>query len=348
MDSVARVRIFAAGEFAVPAGWPDDVGVAAILADGIEVFPAHARESGADVLRRITALTERDLRGAPVHPAVAGHPACDLSFSAVAELRSAVEDFLSRFPEAVEEADDFAVNFGYAADEGIALPALLGPSLPAVPAGSPPTHQSGMNPLSGYVPLSDMPALPSPFPGAVLRVNADGGLMILLDPDLPVLSAVAPSVLLREDGMGLAVPTDALSSGAVALRLPAGCLPWIPQGVEGEIPLLAVERSGYLLLSFLPEWAWITPQDANAATAQAEADQGGKWGADGPALRRWVARCRDAVRDRWRKPLAGLALLVATVIAVGAGLGVAGRGDAQSGAAIPAAAVDALRAGLFG
>lgn len=344
MDSVAHVRIFAAGEFTAPPDWPDDVGVAVIHADGIEVFPVHARESGADVLRRIAPLTERDLRDATVYPVVAGQPASDLSFSAVAELRSAVEDFLSRFPQAVEEADDFAVNFGFAADEGIALPALIGPSQPAARADPSTVQETRANPLPGYVPLSAVPALPSPYPCAMLRVKADGGLTVLLDPDLPALSAADLPVLLREDGMGFAVPMDALPPEIAALRLPAGCMGWIPKGVEGEIPLWTVERGGFLIVSFLPEWAWVTGQDAGS-TARTEVDQDLERDGDDGTLRRRFGQFWTAFRGRLRKPLAGLALLAAA--GVGAGIGAEGFGDAQSETGVPPVALDALRAGLF-
>ena len=341
MNTLAHVRIFAAGEFAAPAGWPEDVGVAVISAEGIEVFPAHARESGAEVLRRIAALSDSDLRLSPVHPPVEGHPPCDLPFSAVADLRSAVEDFLSRFPEAVDEADDFSVNFGYAVDEGIAFPALLtqtpappvavsdGPVAPIAPAA--PT-------LAGYVALSDGQSPPIRFSRPVLRVSADGGLLVLLDPDMPVLASSSPPVLLREDGMGLAVPVDALHSpeGALcALRLAAGCLPWLPEGVEGEIPLVATERGGFLLLSFLPEWAWSAPR--------AEADDRPAWQAEPTAPR--ATLLPEALVGFWRRRLIGVAAVVAIVI--GAGFGVAGRGDAKDDPVPPVAAVDALRAGLF-
>lgn len=343
MDKVARLRIFAVGEFTAPTGWPEDVGVAVVSSDGIEVFPVHTREGGAEVLRRLSTLSGADLRHAPVHPPVDGHPPCDLPFSAVADLRSAVEDFLSRFPEAVEEADDFSVNFGYAVEEGIAFPALsASPGMtPAADAQVPAALPTVETALPGYLPPSDALALPR-FSRPVLRVSAEGGLMVLLDPDLPALAATTPPVLLREDGMGLAVPVDALRApdGTLrALRIPAGHLPWIPQGVEGEIPLVAVERGGYLLLSFLPEWAWSAPD-----TAQAEAPAA--WQTEPEAPKRgWVKALMSALCSLWHKRLIGAA--ATSAIVVGVGLGMAQRGDAQAEGARSAAPVDVLRAGLF-
>lgn len=342
MEGGTRVRVFPAGDFAAPTGWPDEVGVAVIKAGGIEVFPVHARETTADILRRIADLSGVDLRNVPVHPAADGHPPCDLPFSAVAALQSSVEDFLSRYPEAIDEADDFAVNFGFAVEEGIAFPALVLQDAAAAPPRdiAPPRADAG---LAGYRALTpDAVPVPPRFGKPVLRVSPDGALMVVLDPDNPVLAATTPPVLLRDDGLGLAVPRAVLHGpdGVLrGLRLPTACLPWLPRDVEGDLPLLAVESGDYLLLSLLPEWAWPVAEPARSLTEPAAAE-------DAPNLSRLLPNAlRSLVNSGWRTRVTGFAAL--SVLVVGAGLGLAQLGDAGHDIRTSAAPVDALRAGLF-
>lgn len=341
MDGGISVRIFPAGDFAAPDGWPADVGIAVIAGDGLQVFPVHDREGGAEALTRIAALSGLDLRAAAVHPPVAGHPACDMPFSAVADLQSAVEAFLARAPEAVDEADDFAVNFGFAVEEGISFPALAPTARTEAPA-PPDAALAPDTPPPGHSALPSAPAssLP-PHARPVLRLRAAGPAMVVFDPDSPVLAPVAPPVFLRDDGLGLAVARRALRGPegvAGAILLPDGALPWLPAGAEGDLPLIATERGAHLFLSLLPEWAWpAAPLSPTPPEAEAELPTPSH-----PTP--WIARAK-AILGGWRGPATAGAVAAAIVVGLGWGAGWQGAPDAPRATA--AAPVDALRAGLF-
>lgn len=321
---LTRVRIFQAGEFAAPSGWPEDVGIAVISAgDGPEVFPVHSRETGAEVLLRLSALSGHDLHMAAVHPAVAGHPVCELPFSAVADLLAGVEDFLARFPDAVDEADDFAVNFGFAVDEGIAFPALLQTDPSTLPETTPPPAPV----LAGYSVYQG----PTPTFRPFLRIGVTGDLIVVPDPDQPVLTAITPEVMVRDDGLGLAVSLDVAVApdGAMrALRLPAGCLPWLPRDSAQDVPLLAVTRGGYLLLSPLPDLAGQAPP---ASLPEPDTES--------PLA--WLDGLRAALGGHWRRRVMGAAT-VSTLLIAAVWLGGGHQPDSK-----PVSSVESLRAGLF-
>lgn len=319
----ARVRLFRAGEFSAPTGWPDDVGIAVISAgERLEVFPVHAREGMGDALARLAALSGHDLREALCHPAVEDHAACELPFSAVADLLAAVEAFLARFPAAVEEAEDFAINFDFAADEGIPFPALIPPDAPE-PDPARPTRvlPAGFHPfdVAAHATLR-------PF----LRVDPAGDLLVVPDAGLPVLSATTADILLRDDGLALALPALALCGPQAmqrAIRLPHGCLGWMPRHAGQDIPLLAVTQGDYVILSLLPEWAWPEPVIRPAETRPS----------------RWIGwqAIRNTLGAAWRMRLVG-ALTLSTLV-----IGAFWLGDGPPPESPRLRTVEVLRAGLF-
>lgn len=317
-----RVRIFSAGEFAAPSGWPEDVGIAVITApDGPEVYPVHARESGKEVLARLSVLSAHDLSKAAVHPAIPGHPVCDLPFSAVSNLLAGVEDFLARFPDAVDEADDFAVNFGFAADEGIALGRFLIPdsaARDATPAAKP------VPGLAGYAAFDPAAPVSARY---VLRVDAAGQAMVLRADAAQEAPLALPPILLRDDGLGLAVALGDLAGRPAGFRLPESCLPWLSRDVPRDLPLWAQERDGHLLFAFLPDAAAPTPPTPPALTPE-------------DAMPR-APRAFPTLPRLFRRPLwAAAAATAVTVAALILSL-------PEDAAATPGTATDALRVLMF-
>ena len=251
----AQVRVFAPDEFAQPAGWPEDVGIAALLgAAEPEIFPVHQKETGVEILARIGALTGQDLRSATFFPPLIGHSECDLSFSAVAKLRAEIESFLMRTPDAVEEAADFFVNFDFAADEGLNLSSLVR-VVSSPDEGVAIVTPQGSAELAGYVPLEPVRPNGSQFIWAILWPSPSGELVLLSDPhDTPV--RVSPSdVLVREDGMGLAIRRAGLgTSGALPgyILLPPGCIGFDPPASGSHVVIVA--RGRHYLVTPVPAW----------------------------------------------------------------------------------------------
>ena len=247
--TATHVRILLADEFARPPGWPEDVGVAVVRTRDpeAEIFPIHRLESSASLLRRIGDLSGIAFDKAAVYPPVEGHPECDLPFSTVRSLVSGVEEFLAANPGAVEEADDFAVNFTFATEEGIDVSSAVAESTYAPHAAS--------AVLPGYAPIAPGAARKRPFAKAVLRIDADGNALVILDPSAPTGEIATPEVLVRNDGIGFAVHRQAVKGGShhpYALRLPHGSLPEALEGFECEIPLVSSERDDHLLFTPLP------------------------------------------------------------------------------------------------
>lgn len=238
----ARLRVYGPQDFVPPAGWPEDVGIAALLGGGEpEIFPVHSSEEGACILARIEMLTGRDLRAAAIFPPVAGHPPCDMAFSAVAELRVGIESFLARTPDAVEEAADFSVNFGFAADEGLDPVALVRSAL--APAEPPATDDDGD--LPGYHRLDPSCAEQSRFLPALLWRAPSGELAIITDPDASPVQVSPADVRIRDDGMALAIRRSGLA-GTTALPgyllLPPDCLALEPPAAGAPILISTWER----------------------------------------------------------------------------------------------------------
>lgn len=253
-----RVRLFSPDEFSAPEGWPEDVGIA-VLQTGSEpeIFPVHQTERPASILSRIQAQSARDLSTAAVFPALDGHPDCDLSFTAVAKLRGDIEAFLSRTPAAVEEAADFAVNFGFAADEGLDPTALVrGPG--AGEASSPPESPAAapvVEELPGYAPFDPELTTYRKSITATLWLSPSGELIIVSDPDEDPCKLEPSNVLVREDGLALALRrSDPGLKGELPgyILLPPGCLGFDPPTSGLQVLIMPTERH-YLVTPML-DW----------------------------------------------------------------------------------------------
>ena len=250
-----RVRVFAPDEFARPAGWPDEVGIAVLLgADEPEIFPVHQKETGAEIVARLGALSGRDLRGSAFFPPLDGHPECDLSFSTVARLRAGIESFLMTTPDAVEEAADFFVNFGFAADEGLNLSSL-------VRAATAPVEVAAILPVLGSTELPGYASLDAASPNgaqfiwALLWPSPTGELVLLSNPaDDPF--RVSPSdVLVKEDGTGLALRRSGLGAAGKLpgyIMLPPGCIGFDPPASGSQVVI--VTRDRHFLVTPVPAW----------------------------------------------------------------------------------------------
>lgn len=252
-----RVRVFTPDEFSGPDGWPEDVGIA-VLQTGSEpeIFPVHRTERPAGILARIEAQTSRDLGGAAVFPKLEGHPDCDLSFTAVAKLRGDIEAFLLRTPAAVEEAADFSVNFGFAADEGLDLSALVGSAASAEEA---PTNEPAAAPaadeLPGYAPFDPNLTTYRKSITATLWLSPSGELVIVSDPDAEPCKLDPANVLVREDGLALALRRSdpGLASGLPGyILLPSGCLGFDPP--HSGLQVLIMPRDRHYLVTPVLDW----------------------------------------------------------------------------------------------
>lgn len=261
-----RIRVFAPDEFAGLAGWPDEVGIAVLLGAGEpEIFPVHQKERGAEIVGRLGALSGRDLRGSAFFPPLDGHPECDLSFSAVARLRAEIESFLMKTPDAVEEAADFLVNFGFAADEGLNLSSL-------VRVVTPPVEVEAIFPVRGSTELPGYALLDSASPNgaqfiwALLWPSPTGELVLLSNPaDNPF--RVSPSdVLVKEDGTGLALRRSGLGGAGRLpgyIMLPPGCIGFDPPASGSQVVIVARER--HFLVTPVPVWTdCFSPDDLHA------------------------------------------------------------------------------------
>ncbi|MFA8386190.1 MAG: hypothetical protein ACEPO2_11245 [Pelagibaca sp.] len=308
------VRLLLAEEFVPPSGWPEDVGVAVIRTNGpeVEIFPVHRQEGPAALLRRIEEFSGIALGAAAVYPPVEGHPECDLPQSTLRDLVSGIEKFLASSPDVVEEAEDFAVNFAFAAEEGIDLSGALTPTTHAPPAV-----------LPGYVPLKTGAAGLRPFPNAVLRIAESGEALVILNPSLPLGAIATPEILLRDDGIGFAVSRDAVMQGQhepYALQLAPGSLPKALERRVCDIPLACFAHADHVL--FTPILAFAVQPAVSTTPA-------------GAAI-------SDAKPSSWRiqravGAVAGVALIAA----------VAMFSSAPTRTLQPETPVDALRAGLF-
>lgn len=249
----ARLRLFASDEFTRPDGWPDDVGIA-VLQTGREpeIFPVHQTETHAGIVKRIESLTSRDLGAAAVFPPLEGHPHCDLPFTAVAKLRAEIESFLSRTPAAVEEAADFSVNFDFAAEEGLDLTVLVRRT--SARTDDPPEAKVASD-LPGYAPFD--PGLP-PYRASIpatLWLTPSGELVIVTDPDAEPFKLDPSDVLVREDGLGLALRRSCpgLAGGLPGyILLPSGCLGFDPPSYGLQVLIMPRERH-YLVTPVL-DW----------------------------------------------------------------------------------------------
>jgi hypothetical protein len=258
---------------------------------------------------------------------------CDLPFSTLRDLLSGIEAFLADTPEAVEEADDFAVNFAFAAEEGIDISSAF--ASPARDAAASRDPHPGPAVLPGYAPVAPGAGRPRPFPGAVLRIDASGEALVILDTLAPPGDIATPKVLLRDDGLGFAVHRQAAEGDArppYALRLPAGCLPGAIERLACDIPLVASERADHLLFTPLPEFATRTTAPYPPL---------GTAPADARASPHTASRPVEAAAA-WRR-VRGIAAATAIAMLAGAVL----LASAQTPALPPETPVDALRAGLF-
>lgn len=300
-DQTARLRIFAPDDLSVPSGWPEDVGIAALLASGEpEIFPVHGKEDASEILARIGALTGRDLRQVAVDPPVPDHPSCDMPFAVVARLQAGIESFLARTPEAIEEAADFAVNYCFAADEGLDPSALVRGTGTAAPQDPDPGDKAGD--LPGFRPFDRDFAPISASRPALLWRSASGDLVLLGDPDAEPVRLAAQDLLVREDGLALAIRRDGtFASGSLPghILLPEGCLAFDPP--PSGCPVLIQVRARHFLVT--PSPGWIEgPGRPDAAVAETPADP--TWHL---ALPRWRTV---------RKHLAGLFCVVAALSAL--------------------------------
>ncbi|MCB5410872.1 hypothetical protein [Pseudogemmobacter faecipullorum] len=249
--------------------WPEAVGIAICRAGGriISLQPYHLQESGTALKRRLVEEAGDSLRGFAVHPGLKGLPAAKLSPAEDLHLLSELEQSLRSMPRLVEEVADFAINFEFAAEEGLSLDGL---SDQARRKGEDqPGKASDQLPV-GYHAFVKSDTTSEVISGAVLRpVGAQGVDLLLADEKQIPLREIPPEaqVLVREDSLRVAIPLAALlENGRLprAIRLPAGSL-LPPQGDGRPVPALVLRRGGFLFVA--PDYSALAHPALTAASA---------------------------------------------------------------------------------
>lgn len=207
MTPRALLRIYAHDERTVwPDEWPENIGVVCLWRngqiDGVSAF--HEDESDEVVVERALEAFDMDAVQVASHPKVKGLSSHDLDVSEDIEISLSLDDFLDRNEEEVEAACDFAVNYEFAASEGL-------PPEEIVP-GLKPVSGSRRKPAlpSGYSNVDDLDRSDAVFSGAYLRFHSKD-VMHLVIPGVgndDLMGGV--SVLARDDGTGFAIAVDQL------------------------------------------------------------------------------------------------------------------------------------------
>ncbi|MFD2739568.1 hypothetical protein ACFSUD_08315 [Sulfitobacter aestuarii] len=260
------LRVFDPMEFAAPKDWPPEIGIAAIatLEGQPELHPAHASEGMAALIARLEAKTGWDFSGAGIYPQAEGYPALEVSFEDNSRMLRELERFIDD-PALLEAAQDFAINFEFASEEGLQMEGVRPPE-PAPPAEEPPEPQpettapepeieapSVAAPVlpQGYVPVGEG-EIPAALRGAYLQQSRQGGLVLMLREGAKPRRADSVELLMRGDRMGLAVLESALfADGRLrpAIHVPLAALRADLIRPGEKYPVVCGRDGEYLLLT---------------------------------------------------------------------------------------------------
>jgi len=241
------VRLVASGEIPVRiSDWPEDVGIAICRVGGrtVSLTPYHEEERPGALRRRLIEEVGERLNGFHVHPEMRGIPTAELSLADDQKLLSDLETALRGMPKLIEEIHDFAINFVFAAEEGVSLDGK----------GKNDGVRQGMTdqlPV-GYVPFVQADPNCEVISGAILRPAGAAGIDLLLT-QAPQGREMAPEVkvLVREDSLRVAIPVgEVLVNGRLppVLRMPAGSLLLGSSGGK-PVPALVMRRGGFLFVA---------------------------------------------------------------------------------------------------
>lgn len=303
--------------------WPEQVGIAVCRVGGktIAFQPYHQAETGPALRKRLPQEAGAALQGFAAYPALRGLSEARIGYAEDQRLTAELENALRSMPRLVEAVQDFAINFEFAAEEGLGLDGLNDTARRRAEPG-PSAPVSDQMPV-GYHPFKEPDRSAEVIAGAMLRPVGAAGIDLLLSAearDNPRALPPEVNVLVRDDSLRVAIPLAGVLVNdklPAALRLPAGALV-LGQSGGKPVPAQVLRRGNYLFVA--PDVGAI----ASPAAVQMKA-------ARGPGL-------------PW-----GLIALVLGLVLLAAAIGAAAFAFWPSGTATsgPLAPVDSLRSGLF-
>ena len=247
------VRLFERSEFIANSDWPDDIGLAFVVADGVpqQIHPFHENESSTAVLDRIEQQTG-DLTDYGIHSVNAEDRYGRHAFSFDRDLLRLLEDRIAEDEQLLEDAETLAINVRFAQDMGMdytpapvaarpmqspvqpvaAEPAdLPDPAQPAeaeLAPEQPPQESTQTYAFLGYHYYSPSdPTLPL-LETATLETKASGEVVLRFDTDGPRIACNPDELLVRWDRTGFALPAYSCvvdNKLASCVELPAGLVP---------------------------------------------------------------------------------------------------------------------------
>jgi|GEM_PF-2942217 len=270
----AIVRLFGPAELPVRIpDWPDAVGLAVCRVEGktLAFVPWHISENPQVLRRRLLAEAGTALQGFVFYPAMKGSPAVTLPPGEDARILGELDSAMRGLPRLLEEAGDFAINFEFAAEEGLSLDALSDVNRrKAELSAKAQTTITDQLPV-GYVPFVKADPDCEMIAGAVLRPAGAAGVDLVLQPNASARELpVDVAVLVREDSLRVAIQLGpVLVNGRLpaVLRLPPGAL-MLGKTAGRPVPAMVLRRSGMLFVA--PDYS------AVSTVAQAPASEGKK------------------------------------------------------------------------
>ncbi|WP_425051070.1 hypothetical protein [Psychromarinibacter sp. S121] len=243
------VRLFGRSEFIANPDWPDDIGLAFVVADGVpqQLHPFHENESSSAVLDRIEEQIG-DLTDYGIHSVTAEDHYGRHAFSFDRELLKILEDRIVEDEQLLEEAETLAINIRFAQDMGMdytpapiaaramqpavkepaALPDAAPLSEPEATPDQPPQDAHQAYAFLGYHYFSPSdPTLPL-LETATLETTASGEVLLRFDADGPRITCNPDELLVRWDRTGFALPAYSCvvdNKLASCVELPADLVP---------------------------------------------------------------------------------------------------------------------------
>ncbi|MFC0281193.1 hypothetical protein ACFOHK_07610 [Falsigemmobacter intermedius] len=293
------VRLFGPGELPVRIpDWPEAVGLAVCRVEGktLAFVPWHVSEKPQVLRRRLVNEAGPALQGFVFYPAAKGSTPVTLPPGEDARILGELDSAMRGLPRLLEEANDFAINFEFAAEEGLSLDALSdGNRRKAELAAKAQPVITDQLPV-GYVPFVKADPDCEMIAGAVLRPAGAAGVDLVLQPNANARELPAEvSVLVREDSLRVAIQLGPiLVNGRLpaVLRLPSGALMLGKTGGR-PVPAMVLRRSGML---------FVAPDYSAVATAPQPS----------------VPEAKKASKLPWVWILGGLLALVTTLAVAGA------------------------------
>lgn len=257
------VRFFGPDELPVRIpDWPGEVGVAVCRLNGktLSFQPYHRAEAGQALRKRLPQEVGEALQGFAAYPAMRGLSEARISYAEDQRITVELENALRSMPRLIELVQDFAINFDFAAEEGLGLDGLNDGARRKAEISAMAAQKSMTEPLPvGYHPFREPDRSSEVISGAFLRPVGAAGIDLVLVENAQNARAVPPetTVLVREDSLRVAIPlAPVLVDGRLppVLRLPAGSL-LLGQSNGKPVPANVLRRGNFLFIA--PEFSVI-------------------------------------------------------------------------------------------